>query len=288
MIILDLNQVMIANLMAQLGGHSIEVNENLLRHMILNSIRMNRVKFKNEFGDLIIACDDKNNWRRQIFPYYKASRRKNRQESKLDWNSIFESLNKVRDELKEFFPYPTIQVDTAEADDIIAALCKKFGKDLGGEPILILSGDKDFVQLQCYSNVKQYDPVRKRWLSNSDPYSFLFEHIIKGDVGDGVPNFLSADDVFVSGSRQKPVSNKKMKNWISDLLIKDPSDVFEGEELRNFYRNKSLIDLKEVPEEISDSVYVQLENQASKDRSQLFNYFIKHKLKNLTENLNEF
>src|SRR5210317_467333 len=107
---------MIANLMVSLGGHKVDVDENILRHMILNSIRYNRVKFNKEYGELVIACDDKNYWRRNIFPYYKAGRKKSREKSDLDWNSIFQSLNKIRDELKEFFPYRTIQVETAEAD----------------------------------------------------------------------------------------------------------------------------------------------------------------------------
>lgn len=80
MIILDLNQVMISNLMAQIGNHTnIDIDENLLRHMILNTIRALNMKFKNEYGELVIACDDKNYWRKDIFPYYKAKRAEDRE-----------------------------------------------------------------------------------------------------------------------------------------------------------------------------------------------------------------
>jgi len=290
MLILDLNQVMISNLMMSLGGHKIVMDENLLRHMILNTIRSNLVKFRSDFGnDLIIACDDKNYWRKSYFPYYKANRKKNRDASDLDWNNIFQSLNKIRDEIKDNFPYRTIQVKSAEADDIIGTLCNEFGTELGGEPILIISGDKDFVQLQKYSNVSQYDPVRKRWLKNQRPTEFLYEHIIKGDAGDGVPNFLSEDDIFISEGRQRPVTSKKLKVWVSELLNgKDPAEVFTNEELRNWNRNRALIDLEMIPSDISEQILEQYNDQENRDRSRLFNYFIANKLKNLTEKIGEF
>lgn len=287
MIILDLNQVMISNLMMSLQGHSVDVDENLLRHMILNSIRMNRVKFGSEYGELVIACDDKNYWRKQLFPYYKASRRKNREKSDLDWNSIFTSLNKIRDEIKEYFPYRVIQSEHAEADDIIGVLCYEYGMPVGGDPILILSGDKDFQQLQKFANVEQYDPVRKRWLRCNDPAQFLLEHVLRGDSGDGVPNVLSPDDTFVSGGRQKPIRAK----FIDAVLSADwPEDctLFTSEITRNYHRNVKLIDLSNTPDNIREDVLTQFGEQEGKSRKDLFNYFIKNKLKLLTECISEF
>ena len=278
MIILDYNQVALASLMVS-GPKNINANEDLLRHMILNSIRMNKVKFEKEFGELIIACDATSNWRKQFFPYYKANRKKNRQDSGLDWNEIFRILNAVRDELAEFFPYPTVRVEHAEADDVIATLCHEHGRQLGGDPILILSGDKDFQQLQKYSNVKQYDPTRKKWIRCNDPETFLKEHIIKGDTGDGIPNVLSADDTFVANARQKPLRSKRM----AELLEHVP------EELRyNYSRNRMLIDLSAVPNDIRANIKKVCEQQEGKGREKLFNYFIKYKLKNLTDSISEF
>lgn len=283
MIIVDLSQVMISNLMVQLGNHTnAEIEEDLLRHMILNSIRSYNVKFRNDFGEMIIACDAGNNWRKQVFPYYKANRKKNRENSELNWNAIFETLNKVRDELKEFFPYRVIQVDTAEADDVIGTLVQEFGNT--SEKILILSGDKDFMQLQTYMNVKQFDPVRKRWKTTNDPSRFIKEHIIRGDTGDGVPNFLSADNTFVIGGRQKPISNKKLEIW----LDKDPKEFCDENMLRGYYRNQQLVDLSFIPETIKEQVLEQYQQQAGKDRKHLFNYFIDKRLKLLLESINEF
>lgn len=284
MILIDLNQVMISNMMMQIGNHqNAEVDENMLRHMVLNSLRSNKLKFEKDYGEFIICADDKNYWRREMFPYYKASRRKSRENSELDWNAIFSALNAIREELKTFFPYKVIQIEHAEADDVIGTIVHKEGKILntGEERILILSGDKDYIQLHKYANVDQFDPVRKRWIKHSDPDQYLFEHIIKGDAGDGVPNVLSADNSFVMGIRQRPVTKKRLEEW-QDI------NNMNSEVQRNWFRNKKLIDLSEVPEHIKEQVLEAYEAANEKDRSQLFNYFIANKLKFLMEHINEF
>ena len=283
MILVDMNQVMIANMMMQIGNHqNAEIDVNMLRHMILNTLRSNRKKFGDEFGELVICCDDKNYWRREIYPYYKANRKKSRDSSELDWNSIFQALNSIREELKVFFPYKVIQIDTCEADDIIGVVVHEEGTELNsGEPILVLSGDKDYIQLQKYANVKQYDPVRKRWISNSNPEKYLAEHILKGDAGDGIPNVLSADNCFVMGIRQRPVTKKRIAEW-SDI------NNMQEEVKRNYMRNKAMIDLTEVPKGMKEEILKAWHEENGKDRSQLLNYFIKNKLRNLMECITEF
>lgn len=284
MIIVDLNQVMLSNLLMQLGNHTnAQIEENMVRHMILNSLRSYRTKFFSEYGELVIACDNTNYWRRKIFPYYKANRKKAQEKSDLDWKAVFECLNKIRAELKEFFPYKVLDIESAEADDIIATLVREFGSELNaGEPILIMSGDKDFIQLHKYANVKQYDPTRKKWVSHKDPLAYKKEHILKGDSGDGVPNVLSSDNCFVVGQRQSPLTAKKLEHF---LKIK-PTEM-EANIARNYFRNEQLIDLDHVPEEIRVKVMESFLAQ-NKDRSKLMNYFIANKLKNLTEYIGDF
>jgi len=280
-----LNQVMLSNLLMQLGNHTnAKLEENMVRHMVLNSLRSYRQKFSTEFGEMVIACDNTNCWRKKVFPYYKANRKKNQEKSEMDWNSIFECMNKIRSELKEFFPYRVIDIETAEADDIIGTLVSKFGQELNtGENILILSGDKDFIQLHKYNNVKQYDPTRKKWISHANPDMFLKEHIMKGDAGDGVPNVLSSDNCFVVGERQKPLTQKRLSQYMG----LDPSQ-YETIIAKNYERNAKLIDLSYTPDEIRTKVMEQYESQKGKDRSKLWNYFIANKLKNLMEHLSEF
>lgn len=274
---------MLSNIMVQLGNHTnAKIEESMCRHMVLNSIRMYKTKFGPEYGELIIACDNKNYWRRQVFPYYKANRKKSQAESELDWKAIFECLNKIRSELKEHFPYRIIDVDSAEADDVIGTLCQEFGNT--NQKILILSGDKDFQQLQRFINVTQYNPVMKKFVVCNNPDMFLKEHILKGDTGDGIPNVLSDDNCFVVGSRQKPLTSKKMSALIDlDLDNKHDHIVF-----RNYMRNKQLIDLTEIPENIKIQILESYDNQANKKSPNLLNYFIANRLRNLTESIGDF
>ncbi|SVD72901.1 uncharacterized protein METZ01_LOCUS425755, partial [marine metagenome] len=263
-ILVDLNQVAISNLMVAINSYSKneEIDEGLIRHMVLNSLRMYKVKFGDKYGDLVICCDARHYWRRKLFPFYKASRKKDRSNSTLDWTLIFETLNKIRDEIKEHFPYIVLDVDRAEADDIIAVLVQHaspFDKKL------ILSGDKDFMQLQKYNNVDQYAPVQKKFIRTDSPKAFLKEQIIRGDRGDGIPNCLSSDDVLVKGERQKSISKKRLAGWLEAA----PEDCFAENQLRGFRSNEQLIDLEFVPEDLKEQIMAQYAESESGDRSKL-------------------
>ncbi len=287
MIIVDLSQVCISNLMVTLGGHTnTPLDVPILRHMILNQLRSFNQKYKNEYGEMVIACDNRYYWRKKVFQYYKVRRGSDRAKSDLDWDTIFEALHMIRDELKEYFPYRVLDIVDAEADDIIATLCHKFGNEdmCFGEKILILSGDKDFAQLQQYQNVFQYNPVQKKKVEISDPAGFLLEHIIRGDTGDGIPNVLSDDDTFVSDKRQTPITAKKLK----DLLYRFDKNNLTDRERRNFSRNRQLIDFHCIPEELQETILTEFDAQSGKTRAKLFNYFIKHGLKNLHNAIGEF
>jgi len=261
--------------------------------MVLNSIRLNLVKFRREYGELIICCDGRQTWRKDVFPYYKAKRRANQKASDVDWDRVYTIFNKIREEVKENFPYRVIHMDHAEADDIIASFCHEYGtKFLGGtkEPILILSGDHDFKQLQVYRNVKQYSPVQKMWLDVKDAKAYKIEHIMRGDDTDGVPNIKSDDDVFLDdGKRQSPIYQK----WVDEVLLNfdgglKPKDVFTEDQLRNWQRNEKLVDLDMIPEWIKEETTKQYKAEAGKNRSKLLDYFMEHNLKNLTESMSEF
>ena len=289
MILLDLSQVMIANVMVyltRLSGASQNIDENAIRYMVLNSIRLLRSKFKESYGEMIICCDSNDVWRKDIFPHYKANRKKMRETSTVDWTSLFNVLGTIRDELGEHMPYKILQIPRAEADDVIASLCHEYGKTMRnvGENIMIVSGDKDFAQLQKYANVYQYAPVQKKNISVDNPERFLREHIMLGDRGDGVPNFLSDDDTFISDKRQKPVMRKKLDEW----SILDPTLFCDDEMLRNYKRNEELINLDKIPTAIQQEVITQFATQTPSPRSKILNYFIRYRLGNLTEHIGEF
>lgn len=285
MILCDLNPVLISNYMIQVGNHSnVPVDENLFRHMALNSIRGYKKKFGSEYGEFVIACDGMGSWRKKVFPYYKARRSASRKESPIDWTALFNSLNKVQSELKEYFPYKVIQVQDAEADDIIGVLASEFGNT--SEKIMILSGDKDFIQLQEYMNVKQYNPVLKKMVTHNNPAEYLREHIIKGESGenDGIPNILSRDDTFVIGTRSKPIFAKNLEQWVKMA----PEEFCDENMLRNWKRNQQLVDLSFTPQYIKDEIMEQYKQQPINDRDKLFNYFVQNRLSNLISDIGDF
>jgi len=252
------------------------IDEKMVRHMILNSLRMYRSKFLSEFGELVLCYDSRHYWRRDYFPEYKHSRRKGREKDSKNWDEIFSCLNKIKEEIKNNMPYKFLEVYGAEADDIIATLCSE-----SSDEVMILSGDKDFIQLQIYPNVKQYSPITKKMINGINPDDYLKEHVLKGDSSDGVPNVLSPDNSFVDGIRQKPLSKKKISAMISGRF---PNDEIK----RNYQRNKTLIDLGCIPSELRTEILDIYKEAPQNERSKILSYFIKQRLKTLTESIGEF
>ena len=286
MILVDFSQVMISNIMMQLSNNESKLDEDMVRHMVLSSLRLYKRKFGAEYGELVICCDGPNCWRKEVFPHYKAGRRKAREKSQHDWSLIFNALHKIRDEIAENMPYAVLRFERAEADDIIGALCNAYGQHgVVTEKILIVSGDKDFVQLQKFDNVTQYSPIMKKFITaDVNPERFKQYHILQGDAGDGVPNFLSPGDTFVTGARQKPLPKKKLEEW----TLMQAVDYCTTEMLENYIRNKTMVDLDYIPEELQKQIVDAYATYKYNPRNKIFNYFVQHKLRKLTEEISEF
>ena len=281
MILVDLNQVLLAGLMAQISNQKGKLDEHLIRHMILNIIRNHIKNFKGEYGEVVLCCDNRKYWRKEYFPFYKAGRKKTREKSDLDWHLIFDMLAKFKQELRESFPYKVIDVEGAEADDIIGTLVPRHSAH---EKILILSSDGDFLQLQMYgSNVKQYNPSQKKYVKSIDVLLELKEKIIRGDKGDGIPNIFSPSDCFVRDLRQKPITQKVIEKYLSE----SPDKWNDELALTGFSRNEKLIDLRFIPQEIKEKI-INTYEETKPAKGKLLNYFIEHKLKNLMEVIEEF
>ena len=241
MILIDNNQIMLASFFQHIK-HS-EFSEDLIRHMVLNTLRMYRTRFKDNYGELVVCHDAGNYWRKDIFPEYKANRKKLKDQTDHDWDRIFELFGQIREEIQNIFPWKHILVERAEADDIIAALCIKT-KD-SPEKNVIVSSDKDFQQLQCLPNVQQFCPRQKKFIVCEDPKDFLLTHIIKGDSSDGIPNILSDSDTFICpDKRQNPCGKKKID------VLKESLDSCDEDVKKRFQINKKLVDLHLVPENI--------------------------------------
>lgn len=279
MILVDYSRLSIANIVAMAGMNSGEISVDFARHFILNSIRAAKVKLSGSFGkEIVIACDSNTYWRRDFFPYYKASRKAAKEASSFDWDALYKAADIVKQELKEYFPYKVIEIPGAEADDIIASICKEYGNM--AERICIFADDKDFFQLQSYMNVVQYDPVRKRgFVTCPSPENYKKEHILRaGD--DGIPNILSDGDTFVvPGKRQKPLREAKMK----ELLKSIPADLES-----NYNRNKTLIDFDEIPPELHTKIIEEYQVEPKCNRNDLMNFFVEKKLRNLLSEIQDF
>ena len=282
MILIDYNQIALSNIIVQKLN-----DEQMIRHMILNSIRMYNKKYRQKYGQMVICCDGMNTWRKEYFPQYKAARKKNRDEqSDTDWPEIFRILNLVRDEIKENLPYKVIHLEGCEADDVIGALtleAQEFGK---GEPIKIISSDKDFIQLHRFNDVSQFSPMQKKEVTDKNPHIYRFNHIMKGDKGDGIPNVKSGDNVFVDSVRQTPVSAKQLEEWLDNA--ENLKDVLSEELYRNYQRNKTLIDLGEIPKPVYEKIINTFDNTKKPMQMKVLNYLIKKRCNLLIECVEEF
>jgi 5'-3' exonuclease len=281
MLLVDLNQVLLAGLMVQISGQkNIKLEENLVRHLVLNILRGHVRQFRQEYGEVVLCCDNQRYWRKEYFPFYKASRKKNRDKSSLDWHLIFSILGNLKQELKDNFPYKVIDVDGAEADDIIGTLAPRH---CGTEKILILSSDGDFLQLQRYNNIKQYSPTTKKYLVSENPAAELKAKIIGGDTGDGIPNILSPGDTIVRGIRQKSMTEVKL-----NAFLNEDHNNYDEVARTGFTRNQVLIDLTNIPTDIKESIIHTYDNTKPVPRSKLIPYFMDKKLKNLMDVIGEF
>jgi hypothetical protein len=279
MILIDYSGIAISNIFAQ----KVTVSEDMVRHMILNSLRMYNLKYRKEYGTMVLACDG-GSWRKQIYPQYKANRKTSRDASGLDWKEFFRILGMVRDEVKEHLPYKVVHIQGIEADDVIGALTEKTQNFGENEPVMIISADKDFIQLQQYSNVRQFSPMTKAFVKEKDATQYLFEHIIRGDSGDGIPNVLSPDNTFVDKIRQKPISAKKIEQWGASRNALDK--VMDESTYRNFQRNQALIDLSKVPQDKKALIINTFESV--KPNSNVLNYLISKRCTQLIECAEEF
>jgi len=280
MILIDLNQVLLSGLMAQISDKNTKLEEGLVRHLVLNVLRSHIKQFKKEYGDAVLCCDNKQYWRKEFFPFYKAGRKKARDKTNLDWQLIFDILGKIKQELKDNFPYKVLDVERAEADDIIGVLAPRFSSQ---EKILILSSDGDFLQLQAHKNIKQYNPATKKFVTSKNPILELKEKIIKGDKGDGIPNIMSPSNCFVLEQRQKPITKGKLTQFLDEHYSQYDENCRIG-----FSRNQTLIDLNCIPEDIKKSIVVSFENTKPAPRATLITYFMQNKLKNLIDVIEEF
>lgn len=297
MILIDYSQVSLATILSfknELNKSQEEVKD-LIRHIVLSTILNYKKKYGSQYGNIVICCDGRKYWRKEVFPYYKGDRKKNREKSDFDWKLIFEVLDQMRADLREFFPYKVIHLDRAEADDVIAILTEwsqtnelvQDGLYERPQKNIIISSDHDFLQLQKYEGVAQFSPNTKKLIkmSHKDLYVKYITHIVKaGD--DGIPNILSKDDVLVTeGVRQTPMSAKRLEEFIEQGKDACRND----DERRNWDRNETLVSFAKIPEDIREGILSEyIKGTQNIDRMRIMSYLIKNKCRLLLNSLEEF
>ena len=297
MILVDYSQVALSAILTfqrELKGTESEV-KNLIRHVTLSTIKSYKKKYGKEYGELIICCDGRKYWRRDVFQYYKAGRKKARDASELDWTLIFDTLSEMRNDISKHFPWKVIHIDRAEADDVIAVMAKwsqtngfvQQGLMEDPQKVLILSSDGDFIQLQKWGNVSQYSPMQKKQIkaTQRELHEKFITHVVKaGD--DGIPNILSPDDIFLQeGVRQKRISSQRL----DDFLEKGFDACRNDDERRNWHRNLQLIDFEFIPEDVAQSIVdAYLNNKPTGDKMSVMNYLIENRCRLLLDELDDF
>ena len=256
-------------------------NPDLIRHMVFNMIRRYNLEHRDQFGETVICFDSKGNWRKDTFPQYKANRKKGREESDINWTQIFDVIGEVKENMKEYSPYRCIEIERCEADDIIGTICEK---QMTPEPILIISPDRDFVQLQRYPNVKQFSNIQKKFVEPREGTAEddLALKILQGDSGDGVPNVLSDDMTLTEGRRQGVLSKKKKL-----ALLEDPQAL--GITIaRQYIRNKRMIDLTSTPDDLKNKIMEEFAKPANGSIMRMMTLMTKHRMNLMMESLSDF
>ncbi len=277
MILIDFNQIVVSSVFSTKDD-----DETEYRNKILRAIKASVMRFGDVYKNVTICCDSGHSWRKDFFPYYKCRRKINRKKSPVNWTAIHRLIGEMRDEIRDNFPYRVIQIEGAEADDIIAVIATKLAKE--GERVIIVSSDKDFQQLQKFPQVKQWSPKRRDFIRQRTPEKYLKEHVLRGDKDDDIPNILSDDKTYALGLRSGSVTRKRMDLWTR------PDYEFETEEMkRNWIRNSTLIDFEMIPDKVKSQVLEEFETlPVDVTQRNTFEYLSSKRLKQLIGTVGEF
>lgn len=288
--LVDMSQLMIACI-SKTFKPTDQIDLGMVRHLILDTLRANVVKFRKDYPEVVLAFDSAKGglgyWRRDISYYYKKNRKKARDESGFDWEKIFGYIEQVIAEIRLQMPFKSIRVDRVEADDIIAVLVKRLSFE--GRKTLILSGDGDYAQLHKFAGVKQYAPTKKEFVKcKVDPHMDLMVKLIKGDKGDCIASIKCRSDYYytqLEGERAPAITQK----WIAELTsVDDPRTLMTEEQKARFDENKKLVDFDCIPDTIQQQIVEAYQVAKPAGRATMYNYFMMSGLNKLMNKLQDF
>lgn len=286
MLLIDFSQLVISAAQRWAAKDKTPIDMDLMRRLTLDSILDMKEKHKAYAEEIVLCMDARHYWRRDVFPHYKGKRKKNRAKQQeagsFDWATFYKHFDQMKQELRENFSMRCIEVDKAEADDVIATLCLVWAPH---RDICIVSSDTDFVQIQqnISPKIKQWSNAVKKYITPANQEYDLFEHVVRGDADDGVPNILSEDDTFMNDEkRQTPIRATSVQSWAHFGLASPDKFCNSLEMLERFERNRKLIDLRCIPQEVVKSI-VDVYNNTIPVTGKQFNYMIKNRLHRLMD-----
>lgn len=240
------------------------------KYLVLNSIFNSIKNFRP--NKVVCAIDNhtEKNWRKKVYPDYKANRKAYREESKIDFDKFFEVSNKFTDELRSVFCNMFfLDIEKCEGDDIIGVCCNRLFKTSN---VTVISTDKDMIQLMKNPNVKIWDPIQRKYKQSMNPKKDLDIKILTGDKSD-----------FIPGVKKKcgPKTAQKILNGgLENFLLVE-------ENKKNYIRNKILIDLEQIPKEIVRNIEREYKGYDIKEYNgmKLWQFLLTNKMKKHSEDL---
>lgn len=235
-LLIDWSNLAMRNLLVMPYDPTDQVKFVSWKNMMLRSLK--KIFKEHEASKVIICLEGHGNWRKQYYPEYKANRVGAREASKIDFDAFFKAQDEFVGNLAALLSnVQFLRVPHAEADDLIGVITKKYPN----WKITLISSDRDFYQLYKYSNYRQYDAIKGKYIEVLDPINYLLEKIILGDAGDNVPKLKAG--VGPKTAEKIINSEEGLEEWLK-------LENLEAE----FERNTTLISFDFIPEEVQNDI----------------------------------
>ncbi len=288
--LVDFSQIVLSSIMATYKPTDL-LTTDLIRHIVLNTLRSNVLKNKIKYPRIILCIDNGNGgyWRKKKAWYYKFKRSSQRDESGWDFDTIFNAMAMIRKEISENMPYWVMDIQGVEADDHIGVLTKYYVAK--GVPVLITSSDGDFTQLHTDKLVRQWSPIQKKWVKpkHGSPEMDIMYKCIKGDRKDGIAPMKTTNCHYTHGDgRRAPPMRAEELRTLMTSNDEELQELLTEEQYARYTENRELLDFEFIPQDIHDSIITQFEEQRPAARSKLMMYFASHKLDKLVACMSEF
>ncbi|AUR85764.1 coil containing protein [Vibrio phage 1.081.O._10N.286.52.C2] len=288
--LVDFSQIVLSTIMATYKPGDL-LTVDLIRHIVLNTLRANVSKNKLRYPCIILCFDNGEGgyWRKKAAWYYKHNRKGERDKSEWDFTVIFEAMSIIKQEIKDNMPYRVMDIMGVEADDHIGVLTKYYVEH--NVPVLITSSDGDFTQLHTSKLVRQWSPIMRKWVKpkHGSPEMDIMFKCIKGDKKDGIAPLKAPNDHYTHGDgRRAPAVRAEELRTLMTSTQEELKNLLTDEQWLRYVENRSLLDFEYIPTDISDSILEQFKEQKPAARGKMLMYFGSKKLDSLVPLMSDF